>query len=139
MLGDQPTYPLAYHAMSVAALARALAVLGADAPAPARDAFRRAMLAQASFTAPDGDLAYLGRAQGESWALGATAYAGQYCAATFARTQPADRRDLLHARRAVGAAGSSACTASATGCWRSSPASPRPRSPGTGWSTTRAS
>ena len=139
MLGDQPTYPLAYHAMSVAALARALAVLGADAPAPARDAFRRAMLAQASFTAPDGDLAYLGRAQGESWALGATAYAGQYCAATFARTFTADRRDLLHARRAVGAAGSSACTASATGCWRSSPASPRPRSPGTGWSTTRAS
>ena len=103
MLGDQPTYPLAYHAMSVAALARALAVLGPRAPAPARDAFRRAMLAQASFTAPDGDLAYLGRAQGESWALGATAYAGQYCAAHVRTQAPRDRRDLLHARRAVGA------------------------------------
>jgi len=89
LLADHPTYPLAYHAMSVAALARALDVLGDRAPAPARDAFRRAMLAEASFMAPDGDVAYLGRAQGESWALGATAYAGEYCAATFARTYPA--------------------------------------------------
>jgi hypothetical protein len=88
LLADQPTYPLAYHAMSVAALARALEALGSRAPAGATDAFRRAMLAQAAFMAPDGDVAFLGRAQGESWALGATAYAGQYCAATFARSFP---------------------------------------------------
>src|SRR5215207_6853274 len=87
-LADHPTYPLASHPLSVAALARALDVLGDRAPAPARDAFRRAMLAEASFMAPDGDVAYLGRAQGESWALGATAYAGQACAATFARAFP---------------------------------------------------
>ncbi len=52
LLSDQPTYPLAYHAMSVAALARALQVLGDDAPAEARELFRRAMLAQASVHGP---------------------------------------------------------------------------------------
>ena len=83
VLSDQPTYPLAYHAMSVAALARALQVLGDDAPAEARELFRRAMLAQASYMAPDGDVAFLGRAQGESWALAATAYAGESCARMF--------------------------------------------------------
>jgi len=83
LLADEPTYPLAYHAMSVAALARALQVLGDDAPAEAREHFRRAMLAQASYMAPDGDIAFLGRAQGESWALAATAYAGESCARMF--------------------------------------------------------
>jgi hypothetical protein len=88
MLADEPTYPLAYHAMSVAALARALHVLGDDAPPAAREHFRRAMLAQASFMAPDGDIAFLGRAQGESWALGATAYAGESCARMFEESHP---------------------------------------------------
>ena len=69
--------------MSVAALARALQLLGDDAPAEARELFRRAMLAQASYMAPDGDVAFLGRAQGESWALAATAYAGESCARMF--------------------------------------------------------
>ena len=86
ILSDQPTYPLAYHAMSVAALARALDVLGDDAPAAAREHFRAAMLAQASFMGPDGDVSFLGRAQGESWALGATAYAGESCARMFRRS-----------------------------------------------------
>lgn len=83
ILSDQPTYPLAYHAMSVAALARALQALGDDAPAEARELFRRAMLAQAAYAAPDGDVAFIGRAQGESWALAATAYAGESCARMF--------------------------------------------------------
>ena len=88
LLADEPTYPLAYHAMSVAALARALQVLGDEAPPVARGHFRRAMLAQASFMAPDGDVAFLGRAQGESWALAATAYAGESCAAMFRTSDP---------------------------------------------------
>jgi len=88
LLADQPTYPLAYHAMSVAALARALQVLGDDAPAAARESFGRAMLAQASYMGPDGDVAFMGRAQGESWALGATAYAGESCARMFERSHP---------------------------------------------------
>jgi hypothetical protein len=46
------------------------------------------MLAGASFAAPDGDIAYMGRAQGESWALGATAYAGQACARMFRASHP---------------------------------------------------
>ena len=88
LLADQPTYPLAYHAMSVAALARALQVLGDRAPATARESFRRAMLAQASFMGPDGDVTFLGRAQGESWALAATAYAGESCARMFETSRP---------------------------------------------------
>ncbi|MGI8781223.1 MAG: hypothetical protein ACR2L8_13855 [Solirubrobacteraceae bacterium] len=88
LLADEPTYPLAYHAMSVAALARALRVLGDEAPPAARENFRHAMLAGASFMAPDGDIAYMGRAQGESWALGATAYAGEACADMFQRSHP---------------------------------------------------
>jgi hypothetical protein len=88
ILADEPTYPLAYHAMSVAALARALEVLGDDAPAAAREHFRRAMLAQASFMGPDGDIAFLGRAQGESWALGATSYAAEACTRLFQESHP---------------------------------------------------
>lgn len=83
LLADEPTYPLAYHAMSTAALARALQVLGDEAPSAARESFRKAMLAGAALSAPDGDIAYMGRAQGESWALGATAYAGEACARMF--------------------------------------------------------
>ena len=88
LLADQPTYPLAYHALSVAALARALDVLGDDAPPAAVENFRRAMVAEASYMAPDGDVAFLGRAQGESWALGATAYAGEACADRFNASNP---------------------------------------------------
>ena len=88
LLSDQPTFPLAYHAMSVAALARALEVLGDAAPPTAREHFRRAMLAQASFMAPDGDVAYMGRAQGESWALAAAAYAGESCAGMLRASHP---------------------------------------------------
>jgi hypothetical protein len=47
------------------------------------------MLAGAAFMAPDGDMTYLGRAQGESWALAATVYAGEACAAMF---RTSDRR-----------------------------------------------
>ena len=98
VLSDQPTYPLAYHAMSVAALARALQLLGDDAPAEARELFRRAMLAQASYMAPDGDVAFLGRAQGESWALAATAYARRVLRAHVPGVARAQRRDLRDAR-----------------------------------------
>ena len=38
--------------------------------------------------APDGDVAYMGRAQGESWALAATAYAGESCAGMFRESHP---------------------------------------------------
>jgi hypothetical protein len=88
ILPDHPTYPLAYHALSAAALARALQVLGDEAPPAARQHLRRAMLAQAAFMAPDGDVAFLGRAQGESWALAATAYAGESCARMFKSSHP---------------------------------------------------
>jgi hypothetical protein len=70
---DAPAHPLAYHGLSLGMLDRALTLLGADAPAAAHAA-RRAM-ARASWTlvAPDGDVAYWGRSQQQSWALALTA------------------------------------------------------------------
>jgi hypothetical protein len=88
VLSDQPTYPLAYHALSVAMLARSLDLLGRRAPRAAVAAFERGMLAQAAFAGPDGDIAYLGRAQGQSWALAATAYASESCVRRFRSAAP---------------------------------------------------
>jgi hypothetical protein len=88
VLSDQPTYPLAYHALSIAMLARSLDLLGPRAPRAAVAAFEHGMLAQAAFAGPDGDIAYLGRAQGESWALAATAYASESCARRFRSAAP---------------------------------------------------
>jgi hypothetical protein len=88
VIRDVPSYPLAYHAMSAAAVARGLELLGPSAPPAAREAFRRAMLTEASFMAPDADVTYMGRAQGQVWALGATAYAGEACARMFQATHP---------------------------------------------------
>ena len=52
-------------------------------------AFARVMQTQAAIAAPDGDVAWLGRAQGQSWALAATVYAARVCTRRFARSRPA--------------------------------------------------
>lgn len=88
IVSDPPTYPLAYHTMSVMAAARGLQLLGGRAPVRLRRAFKRAMLAEAAFAGPDGDVAYTGRSQGLGWTLGATAFAGRVCAGLFAHTDP---------------------------------------------------
>jgi hypothetical protein len=74
--------------MSVTAAARGLQLLGGRAPVRLRSAFKRAMLAEAAFMGPDGDVSYTGRSQGLAWTLGGTALAGRVCAGLFARTDP---------------------------------------------------
>ena len=88
IVSDEPTYPLAYHVMSVIGAARGLQLLGGHAPVRLRSAFKRAMLAEAAFMGPDGDVSYIGRSQGLAWTLGGTAFAGRVCAGLFARTDP---------------------------------------------------
>ena len=88
ILADEPTYPLAYHPLSVMMLGRGIELLGDDAPPAALATFRRTMEALNAFAGPDGDVAYVGRAQQEIWALGAAVYAGELCGRLFARSQP---------------------------------------------------
>jgi hypothetical protein len=85
---DQPTYPLAYQPMTAMALAAALDRHRPQVGAAGQRAFARVMAAQTAVTAPDGDVSYLGRAQGQSWALAATVYAARVCALRFSRSRP---------------------------------------------------
>ena len=77
LIGDFPALPPAYHALATGFLARAVALLGADAPAPARRLLRRAAAASDALAAPDGDVSYFGRSQEESWTLPLTAYGAE--------------------------------------------------------------
>jgi hypothetical protein len=70
---DAPTHPLAYHGLSLAMLDRAVELLGRAAAPAAHTALRRMARASWTLTAPDGDLAYWGRSQEQSWALALTA------------------------------------------------------------------
>ncbi len=76
ILSDGPSFPLAYHVLSTAMLARAVALLGGDAPAPARAVLRRATDTLAALTAPDGDVSYIGRSQQDSFAPAMAAFVG---------------------------------------------------------------
>jgi hypothetical protein len=74
ILSDRPEYPLAYQGLSMAFYARALELMGRRATRASRELLRRMAHASWLLTAPDGDLAYAGRSQEESWALSMTAY-----------------------------------------------------------------
>jgi hypothetical protein len=75
ILSDPPFNPPAYHALSVGLLARAIDLLGPAADDAARRTLARALRASRAFAGPDGDLAYWGRSQEQSWVLTVTAYA----------------------------------------------------------------
>lgn len=70
---DAPSHPLAYHALSLAMLDRAVALLGPAASHEAADALTRMARGSALLAAPDADVAYWGRSQEQSWALALTA------------------------------------------------------------------
>ncbi len=89
ILADEPTYPLAYHPLSVMMLGRGIELLGDDAPRSAIDTFRRTAEALNAYAGPDGDVAFIGRAQQEIWALGAAVYAGELCGRLYAKSHPA--------------------------------------------------
>ena len=69
VLVDSDTPALAYNGLSLAMLARGVRLLGRAAPRPAAAALRRGLDATAALMAPDGDVAYVGRRQEQSWAL----------------------------------------------------------------------
>src|SRR3954464_9805024 len=75
LLSDTGTWPLAYHAFSTAMVAGAAADLGGRTPPATRRALLRTTGALAGLMAPDGDVAYLGRRQEQSWALASAIYA----------------------------------------------------------------
>ena len=87
LLSDRPEYPLAYQGLSLAFYSRALELMGRRASDRSRELLRRLAHASWLLTAPDGDLAYTGRSQEESWALSMTAY-GALAAARIGRVRP---------------------------------------------------
>lgn len=77
---DPDTNPLAYHVLSTMMLGQAVEHLGASAPRETIAAFGRASKAMAAFMAPDGDLTYIGRGQGQVWVVAAAADAAAMAA-----------------------------------------------------------
>ena len=80
-LSDRDRQPLAYHALTAGLLARAIDVAGPAASRAARRALRIGVRTMWAYQAPDGDLAYFGRSQGQSWAPALGAYAAIRAAA----------------------------------------------------------
>lgn len=99
VLSDPPWNPIAYHALSLGMLGRAVDLLGRNASPHARATLRRVAYASWGLMAPDGDVAYYGRSQEQAWALGLTAF-GARTAARFAPPAGAARLAAV-ARRAL--------------------------------------
>jgi len=72
ILSDPTKNPLAYHALSTMMLGHALVSLGRATPARARAAFFRSARTLVGLMAPDGNVAYVGRGQGQVWTVAAT-------------------------------------------------------------------
>jgi hypothetical protein len=99
LLSDPSRDPLAYHALSTALLGRLVDELGDEAPPQALAALDRASRGLLLLAAPDGDLSWWGRGQGQVWVPAVAAEA----AARAARRAPA-RGDLRGRYLAVAAA-----------------------------------
>jgi hypothetical protein len=91
MLSDSGQWANAYHALSTAMLAAIIERLGSRAPATTRPALRTTADTLSAFIAPDGDVAYFGRRQEQSWTLAATVYAGEAAAGLLPGRQAARR------------------------------------------------
>src|SRR5829696_6347290 len=103
-LSDRGRQPLAYHSLSVGLLARAIDVAGAGAARGARRALRIGVRTLWALQAPDGDLAYFGRSQGQSWALALAAFAaGRAARGPCSRRTRAFRAVADRALRRLGA------------------------------------
>jgi hypothetical protein len=101
-LSDPSMNPLAYHALSTFALSEAVTELGPKASRAARRARRETMDALSALVAPDGDMSYLGRGQGQTWVPAIVAAAMADGARDAAVRAPARAgRYLAVARRAV--------------------------------------
>jgi hypothetical protein len=74
LLADPTPAPLAYHALSLGLLARAVDRLGTLASPAAHRTLAEAAWGTWGLMGPDGDVAYTGRSQDHVWALAFTAY-----------------------------------------------------------------
>jgi hypothetical protein len=75
LVSDSPDWPLAYHALSSALLARMIAFSPRAQRARLGTALRAAVQTSGLLVAPDGDLAYSGRSTLQPWTLSTAAYA----------------------------------------------------------------
>jgi hypothetical protein len=101
-LSDPSMNPLAYHALSAFTLSEAITELGPAASHAARRVRRETMDALAALVAPDGDMTYLGRGQGQAWVPAIVAAALANAARDVApRDVRRAGRYLAAARRAV--------------------------------------
>ena len=75
LASDSPRWPLAYHALSAALLARALPFTTGSLRTTLGIALRDAVRATRFLITPDGDLAYAGRSTMQAWSLSMAAYA----------------------------------------------------------------
>jgi hypothetical protein len=81
ILSDPTENPLAYEALSAEMLGHAVLALGTAVPHPVLEAFSRAARGLIGLIAPAGDVAYIGRGQGQVWTAGAAADAFAIAAA----------------------------------------------------------
>jgi hypothetical protein len=75
VLSDPTRNPTAYLALSAMMLGRSLELIGTPPPPPAVRSFQRAVTALLGLTAPDGELSYMGRGQGQVWTMASAAAA----------------------------------------------------------------
>lgn len=102
LLSDPQLNTTAYHGLSAFMLSEAIAHLGPEASPSARRASRETMDTLAALVAPDGDMSYLGRGQGQTWVPALVAGAMASGARDAAATDPVRAaRYLAVARRAV--------------------------------------
>jgi hypothetical protein len=69
--------PIAYHALTAAFYGRAIRLLGARGSGSSHRFLHQLARASWALMAPDGDVAYFGRSEEQSWALALTAYAAE--------------------------------------------------------------
>ncbi|MEA2349389.1 MAG: hypothetical protein QOG86_330 [Thermoleophilaceae bacterium] len=93
--------PIAYHALGLGMLARGVELMGPGASSRARATLRAAASASWALQSPDGDVAYFGRSQAQSWTLALTAYGSGVAAATPGASDAAAARWRAVAARAV--------------------------------------
>jgi hypothetical protein len=93
--------PIAYHALALGMLARGVELMGSGASARARATLRAAANASWAFQSPDGDVAYFGRSQAQSWTLALTAYGMGIAAGTPGASEAAAERWYAVAAHAV--------------------------------------
>ncbi len=100
VLSDPASNPLAYHALSLGFLARAVDLLGARASAAGTGALSDVVRASSQLAGPDGDVSYVGRSQQQAWTLPCTAYGAEVAAASAPSAERKRLRGL--SERALG-------------------------------------